>query len=68
MYSAKYNKTWYTAVTEEGNLVNFPHAQSLIMDRRYEIAGKIRKHGDDNTTLLHYVNIKVDKDATDANI
>jgi hypothetical protein len=50
-------------VDENGNLVNFPFGQSLIVDREYPVKGKIRKHGDDATTLLHYVNISVDTNA-----
>ena len=60
IFSIKYNKTWYTGVDEHGNLVNFPFAKSLIVDREYPVKGKIRKHGDEATTLLHYVNIPVD--------
>jgi hypothetical protein len=60
IFSIKYNKTWYTGVDEHGNLVNFPFAKSLIVDRDYPVKGKIRKHGNDLTTLLHYVNIPVD--------
>lgn len=66
MFSVKYNKTWYTGLTEEGNLVNFPYSKPLAMDRHYKLSGKIRKHGDDSTTLLHYVSIEVDNDAKDA--
>ena len=68
MYSVKYNKTWYTGLNDEGNLVNFPYSKKLITDRHYAVSGKIRKHGDDATTLLHYVTIEVDNDAKDANI
>jgi hypothetical protein len=66
MFSVKYNKTWYTGLTEEGNLVNFPYSKTLAMDCHYKINSKIRKHGDDATTLLHYVSIEVDNDAKDA--
>ena len=60
IFSIKYNKTWYTGVDEHGNLVNFPYSKSLIVDREYPVKAKIRKHGEDATTLLHYVNIPVD--------
>ena len=63
IFSIKYNKTWYTGVDEHGNLVNFPFSKPLIVDREYPVKGKIRKHGDDATTLLHYVNIPVDTNA-----
>jgi hypothetical protein len=63
IFSIKYNKTWYTGVDEHGNLVNFPFSKPLIIDREYAVKGKIRKHGDDLTTLLHYVNIQVDNEA-----
>ena len=60
IFSIKYNKTWYTGVDEHGNLVNFPYSKSLIVDREYPVKAKIRKHGEESTTLLHYVNITVD--------
>lgn len=68
MFSVKYNKTWYTGITDEGNLVNFPYANPLVMDYSYKVSGKIRKHGDSATTLLHYVRIEVDNAANDVNI
>jgi len=68
VYSIKFNTRFFTAVTEEGNLVNFPNSKPLEIDRHYKISGKVRKHGDSATTLLNYVKIEVDKDATDANI
>ena len=68
VFSIKFKTHFFTGVTEEGNLVNFPHSKPMAVDRLYKISGKVRKHGDSATTLLNYVKIEVDKDATDANI
>jgi hypothetical protein len=55
VFSIKYGKTWHTGVDEHGNLVNFPYAHDLKIDQVYPIRAKIRKHGDNATTLLNYV-------------
>ena len=55
VFSVKYGKTWFTGVDEHGNLVNFPYSHELNIDQVYPIRAKIRKHGDDATTLLNYV-------------
>jgi len=55
VFSIKYGKTWHTGVDEHGNLVNFPYAHDLKIDQVYPVRAKIRKHGDDATTLLNYV-------------
>jgi hypothetical protein len=49
------NRTWFTAVDQDQNLINFPHNNKLEVGKTYYIKGKIRKHGDSNTTMLHYV-------------
>jgi hypothetical protein len=68
IYSVKYGRTWFTAVDHEGNLVNFPHGTDLELDQEYKIKARIRKHGEDQTTLLHYVTIVVDSAANDVNM
>jgi hypothetical protein len=54
VFSVKYGKTWFTGVDEHGHLVNFPYSQDLKIDQVYPLRAKIRKHGDDATTLLNY--------------
>lgn len=68
IYSVKYKRTWFTAVDHDGNLVNFPHATDLKLDQEYQIKAKVRKHGEDQTTLLNYVTIVVDSAANDVNM
>jgi hypothetical protein len=58
VYSRNYFKWYHTAVTKENNLVRFPLADKLDTGKSYDIAGKIHKLGDSNTTILHYVRVK----------
>jgi hypothetical protein len=55
IHSVMYNRTWFTAVDQDQNLINFPHSSKLEIGKTYYFKGKIRKHGNDNTTMLHYV-------------
>ena len=63
VYSRNYFKHYHTAITTEGNLLRFPMSDQLTTDQEYVISGRIHKHDDRNTTILHYVRVKktVDK-------
>lgn len=58
VYSRNYFKWYHTAVTKDNNLVRFPLSDKLDTGKSCDIAGKIHKLGDNNTTILHYVRVK----------
>lgn len=68
VFSVKYDRNWFTGVDQNGNLVNFPHNNELVVDQTYRIKAKVRKHGEAKTTLLNYVTIVVDSSANDVNV
>jgi hypothetical protein len=55
VYSRTYNKHYHTAITQENNMIRFPASEKQENDSIVTISGKIHKHGDNNTTVLHYV-------------
>lgn len=58
VYSRNYFKHYHTAITTEGNLLRFPMSDQLTTDQEYIISGRVHKHDDKNTTILHYVRVK----------
>ena len=63
IYSVKYGRHFFTGVTSEGNLVNFPYNHELAVGSTVNMSARVRKHTESNTTMLNYVKIKVDKTA-----
>ena len=57
VYSRTYNKHYHTALTSENNMIRFPASEKQQDESVVSISGKIHKHGDNNTTVLHYVKI-----------
>ena len=63
IYSVKYGRHFFTGVTSDGNLVNFPYNHELTVGSTVDMHARVRKHTESNTTMLNYVKIKVDKTA-----
>jgi hypothetical protein len=57
VYSRTYNKHYHTALTQDNNMIRFPANERQQNESIVTISGKIHKHGDNNTTVLHYVKI-----------
>jgi hypothetical protein len=58
VFSATYNKWFYTALTADKNIIKFPHAQAMGTGDTLELSGRVYKHDENNTTRLHYVRVK----------
>jgi hypothetical protein len=58
VYSRNYFKWYHTALTEQKNMIRFPMTDKIEPGTSAVISGKIHKHGDSNTTILHYVRKK----------
>jgi len=58
VYSRNYFKWYHTALTEQKNLIRFPMTDKIEPGTTVVISGKIHKHSDGNTTILHYVRKK----------
>lgn len=56
-YSKLYNKHYHTAVTQDNNMIRFPLNTRIENDETVIISSKIHKHGENNTTVLHYVKV-----------
>lgn len=63
IYSVKYGRNFYTGITEQGNLVNFPGGDDVAVGSKVHMTARVRKHVESNTTMLHYVKFKVDNPA-----
>lgn len=63
IYSVKYGRHFYTGITEQGNLVNFPGGDDVAVGTKVQMTARVRKHVESNTTMLHYVKFKVDNPA-----
>lgn len=57
IYSKTYMKHYHTALAQENKVIRFPLPNKLERGQTVRISGKIHKHGDSNTTVLHYVRI-----------
>ena len=63
IYSVKYGRHFYTGITAEGNLVNFPGGDEVAVGTKVQMGARVRKHVESNTTMLNYVKFKVDNPA-----
>jgi hypothetical protein len=63
IYSKNWFKYYITALTQQGNIVNFAGDNEFKQGDLIEITvAKIKQHASENITRLHYVRTKVDKE------
>lgn len=57
VYSRTYLKHYHTAITADNMMIRFPLSDRYEREQVIRISGKVHKHGDNNTTVLHYVKV-----------